>query len=605
MQAPLERFSPASFFLLVFALLTLTNSSFTMAQSGMNRPRPSNQQPAPNPATGASTVKGRIVYKDNSQPLKGMRVRIFTTSDAGLVAFTNERGEFQVSNLAAGRYYVALEGPGMAMMSGFGVRLPLPMTAIPRAEDFEEVIPKHDAQFTVDGTNTVEVEVKVPRGGTVSGKVLKPNGAPVANVPVSFLSREGGSSGPYMARFSAQTDKDGAYKINNLPEGEYVISAAESSKATVDIQARMRGEGQNQIVTYYPAATTIQQAQSIRVDAGRETGGVNITLVGRNSFSVSGTVLRQRDGIAMAGIRVILRNKESETNGALVAGMGQRTTFTDGDGRWTFGNVVEGEYVVTALAPSETPTRLPGQLPDRKERFRESRQRFLVAQQDLTIAGADLKGLLMSISGPGSITGRVETDNGTPLPSDVVLFVELVSKGGRPGPPLPVRVGPDGSFNFSNVPAGDVFLSVALSPGAKSYIKTLDAHGNDPRQTPLTVTEGTDAGPLQVVISQAIGSVSGRVLSDKVALEMGGIVVLLAPVDAEKQRFRTAYLSTRAGTDGAFSITGTPGEYFVFARKREDLPPIVSEDFVRREAANAQRVVISPGDEKRVDIRVQ
>jgi hypothetical protein len=609
MKTSLRNSVPSCLLFLFIACALLSQASLTKAQSGVMRPRTSAPPPSHSTvqATGQSSVKGRVFYKDNAQPLKGTRVRIFTSSDEGVAALTNDRGEFRVDNLAAGKYYVTLQGKGVAMQSGFGMRLPLPMTAIPRAEDYPEIVPKHDAQFTVDGTNTVEVEVRVARGGTISGKVLKANGAPVPSVGVSFISREGSGGGPYTARFSAQTDKDGAYKIDNLPEGEYVVAASTQDKnRNFDIRARMRGE--SQVVTYHPAAINIQQAQVVRVDPGRETAGVNITLVARNSFGVSGTVLRQRDGTALAGVRVLLRNKESETGGALVPGMGQRTTFTDADGRWSFGNVMEGAYVVSALAPlarSPARSRLPGEEPDREQLFRESRQRFLMAHEELTVAGADLNGLLLTISGPGSIVGRVETDDGTPLPLGLVMFLELISKGSRPGPPLPVRVRPDGTFNFSNVQGGDVYVGVVTSPDSKYFVKSIDANGDDPGRTPLKITEGTDAGPLRVVISQGMGTVNGRVLSENGTQGVSDIVVLLAPVESEKQRFRTAYLSTRTSSDGTFSIAGTPGEYFVFARQRDELPPIMSGEFVRSAAAKALRVTLKAGEQQQIDVRVQ
>lgn len=490
MQALIVRFSQK---LLLLFLLIAASTSPLNAQAGVNRPRAAAPQ-----ATGKSVLNGKVVYKDNTQPLKGARVRIFTSSDAGFVAFTNDRGEFQVSNLAAGKYYVTVEGKGVAMQSGFGMRIPLPMTAIPRTEDFEEIVPKHDAEFMADGTNPVELKVKIPRGSTLSGKVLKPNGAPVAGVSVSFLSREG-NSGPFNSRFSAQTDKDGAYKIEHLPEGEYLVAAAtEDKNSNVDLRARMRGE--SQIVTYHPAATTIQQAQVVRVRPGDDVGGVNITLVARNSFAVSGTLLRQRDGTPMAGARVLLRNKDSEMGLALVPGMGQRTTFTDSEGRWSFSNVMEGSYVVTALAPAQREPRHPGEAPDREQLFRESRQRFLVAQQELLVAGADLSGVGLVISGPGAIVGRVETDNNAPLPEGLVLFVEMMGPATRPGPPLPVRVRPDGTFSFGDVQGGDVYVGFVLSPGSKYFIKSVRAIGGDPKRAPIRVTEGTEAGPVQIVI---------------------------------------------------------------------------------------------------------
>lgn len=603
---------------IVFVVLAI--SAEAEAQSGVVRPRPTGPV-ATRPsiarqsrAPGQSSVKGRVVFKDNAQPVKNSRVRIFTTEDGpageGLVVFTNNVGEFSVGNLAAGNYYVTLEGgPGIAMRSGFGMKIPLPISAIPKPEEFEEIIPRHEAEFSVDGTNSVEIEVKIARGGGIAGKVLKANGAPVENVAVSFISREGAAGGPYTARFSARTNKDGAYRIENIPEGDYIVSAAiEDRSSNFDMRARLRGE--SQIVTYHPAAISIRDALNVRVDPGRETGGVNVTLVSRNSFALSGTVVRQGDGTPIAGANVILRNKEAEVEGALIMGMGQRRTTTDSDGRWSFSNVMEGQYVVAALAPNAPtgrtfngpPTLRNGEPVDREQAFRESRQRFLVTQEDVLVAGADISGFVMSISGPGSIAGRVEAENGA-LPSNLVVFLELIGKGTRPGPPLPVRVQPDGTFNVGGIQGGEVYLSVAMPPDSNYFVRSLTANGDDLRRVPIKVIEGAEAGPVSVVISSGVGTLTGRVLAEKAGEGLSNLVILLAPVEPEKQRFRTTYLTARTDPSGRYSVSGAPGEYFVFARRREALPAIVSEEFVRSLAPNANRVVIVAGQSNRMDLR--
>ncbi len=602
----------------VLFLTSLTQGTMANAQSGAVRPRATTPTSDKPPTNGQSTVKGRVVYKDNSHPMKGLRLRIFTPEDAPgsrRLAFTNDQGEFRLENLAAGKYYVTLQGPGVAAQSGMGMRLPLPMAAIPKREDFEEIIPRHDAVFTVDGTNTVEVEVRIARGGSISGKVLAANGAPEENVAVSFISREANGSGRYTARFSAQTNRDGAYRIENIPEGDYIVAAAtEDKSASLGIRARMRGE--SQVVTYHPAATSIRDAMIVRVDPGRETGGVNVTLVTRNSFAISGTVVRQSDGTAIPGANVVLRNKESELAGALVPGMGQRSTRTDADGRWSFSSVMEGAYVVAALAPNSRPDSRPARLSggpadlrsvdptDREQAFRESRQRFLVAEEDVAVAGADISGVLITISGPGSVGGSVEADNGA-LPSNLVIFLELISKGQRPGPPLPVRVRPDGSFSFSGIQGGEIFLSAGLPPDSNYFIKSLTANGDDVRRVSLRVIEGAEAGPVRIVISTGVGVLTGRVHPDKAPEGRGNLVVLLAPVESEKQRFRTAYLTTRTAPDGRYSVSGAPGEYFVFARRREELPAIITEEFVKSQAAHSRRVVIVSGQPNQMDLSVQ
>ncbi|MDQ5847108.1 MAG: hypothetical protein M3539_17615 [Acidobacteriota bacterium] len=228
--------------------------------------------------------------------------------------------------------------------------------------------------------------------------------------------------------------------------------------------------------------------------------------------------------------------------------------------------------------------------------------RFLVAQQEVLVAGADLSGLTMEISGPGSIVGSIQTDNGVPLPADLVIFVELVSKTSRPGPPMPVRVRPDGSFIMDGVQSGETFIAIALPPGVNSFIKSVTANGDDLYRSPLKVTERAEAGPVQVVISRAVGSLTGRLLAENGGQGISDFVILLLPVEPEKQRFRTTYLTTRPGADGSFSLTGAPGEYLVLAKRREDLPAIVSEEFVRTQAANAVRVTLVSGEQKHLDL---
>ena len=589
-------FSLLSLGAVVFFLL---QTSPAWAQAGPRGMRRATLTP-----TGHSTAKGRVIYKDNLQPLKGARLRIFTSGDevGELVVFANDGGEFRVDNLAAGKYYVALEGPGVATQSGFGMKIPLPMSAIPKAEDFEEVVPKHDAEFTVDGTNSIEVDIRVERGGKLTGKVLKPNGAPANDVDVMLVSRTAGETGPYTARYSTRTDKDGAYRFENLPPGDFVVGAAiESKPGSIDIRARMRGE--TQVVTYHPAATTIRDAQTVHVDSGSAVSGINITLVVRDSFAISGTVVQQRDGTALAGATVLLRNKESELGGSLVPGMSQRTTRTDAEGHWSFSNVAEGSYVVTALAPLVRSGAAGDDSIDREEAYRRSRQRFLVVQQDVIVAGGSLTDLLLSITGSGSIAGVVELDNGQALPPGLVIFLELVRTGGRPGPPLPVRVQPDGSFSFSEVQGGDVYLSAALPQESNFFVKSVTSNGNDLRSTPLNVSEGTIAGPIRVVLSPELGRLTGRVVSDK-RDSVSDFVVLLAPVETDKERFRTAYFSTRTGPDGSYSLSVAPGEYFLFARRRDQLPGVVSDEFVRNEAGSASRVTVAAREQKHFDPHV-
>jgi hypothetical protein len=79
--------------------------------------------------------------------------------------------------------------------------------------------------------------------------------------------------------------------------------------------------------------------------------------------------------------------------------------------------------------------------------------------------------------------------------------------------------------------------------------------------------------------------------------------VLLAPAESEKQQFRTSYFTTQSAADGSYSVSVAPGEYLVFARRRDQLPRIMSDEFLKNEAGNATRVTVAAGEQKRLDLR--
>lgn len=556
-----------------------------------------------------STARGRVVYKDNGQPLKGVTVMVLTANaDERVRAVTNERGEFQLTGLGAGKYYITVQGPGIPSPSGFGMTIPLPVAAIPRAQDFPDIVPKHDAEFSVDGTNDAEVEVRVLRGGSVSGKVMKADGSPVANVSINLLSREN-NVGPYTARFSGSTNQKGVYKIDNVPPAEYLVSATIYDARVADVRAQLRGEGQ--IVTFHPAAVRLTDALKVRVDAGRESGGVNVTLVERKSLNISGKLVAGGDGSPIAGATIVLRPGDADMTGPLVPGMGQRTTTTSSDGAWSFSNVMAGDYEVVALNPiggapaatgmeRRTPSG-PGGRPvlgsHTPPDLSRARPRYSIVQENISVVSSDVENLTLTLRGSARLRGVVETDSGEPLPRNLTLFFEF-SERGRPTRPVPVHVSSDGSFVLEDVPAGDRTIAAALPSGSDYFVISAESGGKDIREG-ISLVEGTEGAPIRVQISNKYAQVSGRVTPAE-----SGIVVLFFPVESTKQRFRTAYTAILAGSDGSFAGKVPPGEYFILARRREQLPALITQEFIESLGNSARRVVLSAGEQKALEVQL-
>ena len=558
-----------------------------------------------------SSVRGRVVYRDNGRPLIGVTLEVFRTdSDDRLTTITNARGEFRIDGLTRGKYYVILQGPGVPAPSGTGMQIPLPIAAIPRAEDYPEIVPKHDAVFTVDGTNIVDVDIRVIRGGTISGRVLKSDGTAVPDVAINVISRDN-NAGPYTARFSARTDKKGFFKIENVPPADYIVAAsAEDKNGNFDIRARVRGE--SQVVTFHPAAIRLSEALPVRVDSGRESSGVDITLVERATLKISGKLILGRDDSPISGATVVLRAKDSEHLGPLVPGMGQRMTTTASDGTWAFRNISPGEYEVTALSPvdgsvarARPPMRPPsdGQPPVLRSGSTMTpvpRPRYSIVAEQLGFVTADIEGLTLTLRGTGRIRGVVETDNGAPLPRGLTLFFEFADKSGRPSRPQPAQVSADGSFVLDGVPAGEQAISVALPNGSEHFVLSATAGGEDLTKG-ISIVEDAEGAPVRVQISAKYAHVSGRI---KPPQNDQAFVVLFVPVEASKWQFRTALIALLVGVDGSFSGKVPPGEYFVVGRARNLVPVRITQNFIDSLGADRQRLTLTGDQQKVLEIPV-
>lgn len=585
---------------LLFSIPAIAQPQLSLASTG---------QLVQTQSQSGSVVRGRAIYTDG-QPIKGARIRIFTAGEDAMripAVVANERGEFQITGLAAGKYYLSLEGSGVPAPSGMGMRIPLPLAAIPGPGDYPEITPKHDAKFTVDGSNSIDIEVRIVRGGSISGRVLKSNGGPVAQAAVNLISREGG--GPYMSRFSTQTDNEGKFKIENLPPGDYVVSASNVTRQSgADVLARLRGD--NQVVTYHPAALRLNDALPVKVDSGRESSGVNVTLVARKNLSISGSVVRGSDGSPLVGATVVLRNKEADITGPLVPSMMQRTAESDAAGKWSFTNVEEGEYQVVALdqvgggrqpgmmSPRAMQRGVPGGPPQMSRVDPGPRPRFMMAQQEVNLVGVKVENLVLSINGPGAIRGLVETEDGSALPNNLPLFFEFSNPGQRPGRPVPVRVAADGSFLLTDIQAGDTFIIAALPNGARHFIAAAEIDGSDLSSAPVKVVEGAEVGPIRVKLSDKFAHVSGSVVGRE-------SIVVFIPADVNKQKFRSAYTPVRTLGDGSFSVRLPPGEYRIMVRSSVDMPPVLTPEFIQKLNETLVRARFEAGENKPLNLTAQ
>ncbi len=225
--------------------------------------------PGASAETGGA-ISGMVTNASTHAPLGGIRVCAESTvaevapppheegegaeteseppSDNGC-ATTNGSGQYTISGLASGNYYVEFSGSGYIEQFYNG--------KLAGAE--AEQVP-----VTAPGT-TAGVNAEMQQGAEISGTVTEAaSGAPLALIAVCAQARTGPSAGEGVP--CAITNSSGAYTIDDLPSGGYIVSFREFG---------FRGRFELQ---YYDDKSSLAEATVLQLTAPNVTSGIDAAL---------------------------------------------------------------------------------------------------------------------------------------------------------------------------------------------------------------------------------------------------------------------------------------------------------------------------------------
>jgi hypothetical protein len=538
-------------------------------------------------------------------------------------AVTNGRGEFQIKNVSAGKYFV--------MVDAAGVITPISLLNFEQlnSETIEmDEIKKQFEEISVDGVSDKEVQIKARRGGAIGGRITYEDGDPAINVRVGVMRRKNGQASRFLtgispaALFGIQTDDRGMYRIAGLPPGEYIVSAAENiehgdARQTVGDDFFSQGlfGGNSLAVVYYQNATSLRSATPVKIEAGEEEKNIDITLPERALHTIAGVVRSRRDGRPLRGARISIENKEEALPAPIMSEL-QVVGTTDETGQFTINEVPDGSYTIT-VQPSfedagpetiaatavtvtgEEQQRQAQMIADQTRRAPQMRRRFFKKQQDVKIAGRDMLNLVVEMTEGGRISGTVVAEGGKSLAGPVMLYTEKIGESQEATSQS--GIDPQGRFIIDGVPTGKIYLNVHV-PDRKFYVKTMTAGGTDLTREPLNVQESAEIRGVQVVLSSDVATLSGHVLSSAGGEGVGGANVLLVPADASQWNRAGARFAQVTETDGSFTVACPPGDYLVMLILPGEAVRALGEEFVRARAATAQRVSLQPNEQKSIEL---
>lgn len=603
------------------------------AQTDPNAPKVGKEDVASDDKTkeipAKSTLRGKVVYDDTGSPVRRARIYLFSSSSKSsgqMNALTDNNGAFEIKNVQQGTYFVMVNSPGIITPFGLADNIET-LDKYPEKEFFDRVKELFE-EFSVDGTSDTKVEVRAKRGGAISGKVTYANGDPAVSVRVNILRKKEKNLSRVMTGFNTSifngvaTDDRGIYRVAGLPPGEYLISVAEpamhngKSMSQGDFDGMFDAMGiaslGSLLVTYYPDVTSPESATPINVSLGQEQENINITVADRGLYKISGKVVSRSDKNPVSGATVRLKKNDRKIKDSLGIEKELNEVRTDEQGNWSFLELPDGIYTISVESISESEPKYN----DKGEYEGTIPKRQLAGKkQEVNVSGSDVTDIFFELSDGGSIEGTVKLASGKPLQTSPIYVRAESVAGNQTDEDSDNRYGRssdsgyvegNGKFEIRSLSAGPVYLSVDWydKESQKYYVKSITLNGMDLTNSTLNLTEGGKVKNVQVVLGDDAATLKGKVsLADnKPAF---GVGIVLISTDATKWKRRSSKPNdsyTMTDTQGEFSITTAPGEYFIVFLRAGDNVRNMSESWIRERTANAQRVLLNPNDNKAITL---
>ncbi|NQX33806.1 carboxypeptidase-like regulatory domain-containing protein [Herbiconiux sp. VKM Ac-2851] len=350
--------------------------------------------------------------------------------------------------------------------------------------------------------------------GSISGVVRNAGtGAVIPNTFVSASQRNGTGFWGY-----TYTDAQGAYRIDSVPTGDYVLSF------------------QNQpsyVNEYWNDTTDFLSATLLRVD-GSDVTGIDAGLV--RTGAVSGTVTDASTGRPLAGVSVQARPK----SGSYTFG---QTAVTD----------AAGAYRITGVAPGATTLSFDASAESAyidewwNDRASQSEATFFTVSSGKTTVGRDA-----ALAPGGSISGTIKGTGGVPLQ---YVSVQVVNPDGSIVGWANTNAA--GAYVIGGLRSGSYLLGVDLSPSADYTPQWWKGKPTRETATPIAVTAGQAVTKRDITLTRG-ATVSGTVTSATTGAPLS--MVTVSAVDASGFSSKSGY--TDAG--GAYTITGLPAGSYSF-----------------------------------------
>jgi protocatechuate 3,4-dioxygenase beta subunit len=490
---------------------------------------------APSTAQQKGSISGTVTSLAG-EPLKSARLTLqeqpgsqnaargAPSPQQGYAAASDAQGNFTFDDLEPGHYTLSSERAGYLRIvytaSSSGPTAVLDLTS---------------------GQTLTGISIRMTPQALISGRVTDENGDPYPNIRVN-LARWAYAGGQKRLQTSngGGTDAEGNFSIGDLAAGSYYVTA--SAQPVVLNNAIQKGPEETYVNTYYPGVTDPSGAIPVQVTAGGIVRGTEIRMRKVQAYRVRGK-LAGRAGEAVQPNSSLRLTSKDGTNLRQ-----QLVSSVLRDGSFNFERVIPGTYILETQGGGPNTSGM--------------------ARQIVTVGGADVDDIVLSLMPGAEITGQISIDGagpphqaqqpGTPgvnAQPAIVLSSDTIGNRGQ--------TNDDGTFAIHKIMPAVYQVSVQPLPQG-TYVKSIRFGSQDLMKTALDLTGGS-GGTLNVVLSPNAGDISGVVHGADGTPLWSVLVTLWTPgIPAEGVTDFTKIAST--DVNGQFKFASLPpGDYRIAA----------------------------------------